>query len=129
MPLGQAGAGYSICWALLLALLVGCGASSSRLPVNGSVMGPNGEAITGSISFTPTKDNSGAGATASLVEGKYRFDRSNGPEPGGYEVIITRTSNKMEVVQRNAQANTKMRWSFPTEVPANGPYEIDFKLD
>jgi hypothetical protein len=67
-------------WAGLCVAALGCGRSNvDRLPVFGLVVGPGSEKLTGSISFIPDKNWSSSGSVASLINGQYRFDRTNGP--------------------------------------------------
>lgn len=107
------------------ASVVGCGASGPpRLPVSGKVTAASGEAFNGSISFTPAPE--GLGATAAVSEGAYRFDRSNGPTAGSYEVTIRRTASKP---LGTPVGKTRTEWTRKADVPANGPFEIDFQLD
>ena len=69
--------------------LVGCGGAETgpaRIAVSGSITGP--AAVNGTISFLPTEGTKGPSATASIVNGKYRFDSTNGPVAGNYSVVI-----------------------------------------
>ena len=75
---------------LLLALLiVGCQGQSDRLPVSGTIHDRDGEPLEGSISFLPDGGTEGPAANGSVLNGEYRFDRTNGPVPGKYRVIVT----------------------------------------
>jgi hypothetical protein len=110
-----------------LAVLAGCGESGSqRLPVTGRINGSGAESLDGAISFTPAQGNDGLGATCALKSGVYRFDRSNGPSAGHYEVSIRRTPSKP--TGRPDAGQTRQEWIFQAEVPAAGPYTIDFEL-
>jgi hypothetical protein len=42
------------------------------------------------ISFLPESGNTGPAATASLIDGGYRFDSKNGPVAGQYRVLVVR---------------------------------------
>jgi len=88
---------------LLLAFLAGCGqAQIDRLPVHGAIAGAEGRA--GLISFVPQDGTPAPAARTRVVEGRYSFDRSNGPLAGNYRVIIqleprTDTSRTVAVVK------------------------------
>ena len=113
---------------MLASCLGGCGTEGGkRLPITGRITGLGAEAFDGSISFIPSKGNDGLGATAALKDGSYRFDRTNGPTAGQYEVSIRRTPDKAAV--RSARGQSKQEWTFHSEIPADGPYTRDFQLD
>lgn len=82
--------GTAGCWLLMsvaVVFLSGCGESGiPRQPVFGKISGAEGR--TGLVSFVPAEGTSGPAARASLVNGEYRFSRSDGPVPGNYTVII-----------------------------------------
>ncbi len=117
-------------------LTVGCGKQSGagRLPVYGTVLLADGEKIDGSIIFTPVAGNSAPVATTSLAGGSYRFDADNGPMAGRYEVLVRRAVRKVlpskpSGSSRESPAKPKTEWKFAREVPAKGPYQLDFKLE
>jgi hypothetical protein len=128
---------------VLAAALIGCSRSSGveRLPVYGTVSDPSGEKISGSISFVPDQGRPGPGASASLIQGEYRFDTTNGPTAGPHRVIVTRTTMKdppgkqagspkgPPAGKQNANARSpNAPWTLSADVPAKGPYKIDLKL-
>jgi hypothetical protein len=128
---------------VLAAALIGCSRPSGveRLPVYGTVSDPSGEKIGGSISFVPDQGRPGPGATASLIQGEYRFDKTNGPTAGLHRVIVTRTSTKDPAGKqagspkrplagkRDANARSPTApWTLSADVPAKGPYRIDLEL-
>jgi hypothetical protein len=128
---------------VLAAALIGCSRPSGveRLPVYGSVSEPSGEKISGSISFVPDRGKPGPGAVASLIQGEYRFDKTNGPTAGLHRVIVTRTATKDPTGKQagspkgqpagKKDADTRSPtapWIVSADVPAKGPYKIDLKL-
>jgi hypothetical protein len=131
-------------WEAMLSLVVAAGCTRSdgvvRLPVHGAVVDAEGEKIDGSITFLPDQGRSGPSAIASLVKGDYRFNASNGPTAGPHRVIVTRTRSKETLLQRAAAkaratgsksgggVSQAAEWKFSREIPANGPFEFDFKL-
>jgi len=131
-------------WSVIaLVALVGCGGSSGvpRLPVYGTVTHPSGDKIHGSLSLVPAQGQSGPSAVTSIVNGEYRFDKSNGPTAGRYRVIITRTPGKNQAIQpagvpkgqgkgsKNAVAGAQpAQWTLSCDIPDKGPYQYDFKL-
>ena len=107
----------------------------------GTVTDPGGEKISGSISFVPHQGRPGPGAIASLIEGEYRFDKTNGPTVGLHRVIVTRTASKEPTAKQAgspkgppagkkgvAVPSPGMPWTLSADVPAKGPYRLDFKL-
>lgn len=137
---------FGIGWqVLVLIMLVGCSRSSGvpRLPVYGTITHPGGEKIDGSVSFVPDQGRSGPGAVTSLVKGEYRFDTTNGPLAGPHRVIVTRAAGKGMLLKQGgaskgqpaalkdkdaAGARQVNEWKFSADIPANGPYQFDFKL-
>jgi hypothetical protein len=76
---------------LIVALsLCGCGRTETgpaRIAVYGKVAGPG--TVNGTISFLPAGETKGPSATASIANGSYRFDTTDGPVAGSYNVVIT----------------------------------------
>lgn len=104
------------------------------MPLAGTVVGPGGEKFSGSVSFLPPAGASGPAATASLVDGQYRFDASDGPTPGPHRVVVTRSVPKGAVMQAVTGQGAsgvppKMRWTLSIDVPDKPPYQCDLKLD
>ena len=65
----------------------GCGPSEAgpeRVTASGTVTG----VANGTISFLPAEGTTGPSATASIVDGRYCFDKTNGPVAGSYNVVI-----------------------------------------
>jgi hypothetical protein len=130
-------------WALcagLCIVAIGCGRSNvDRLPVFGSIIGPGTEKLTGSVSFIPEGNRSSPGCVASLVNGQYRFDRTNGPGAGRYRILIRRAVTKTRASQESSPELTSttpettgrdatLEWTLTRDIAANGPYQIDFEL-
>jgi hypothetical protein len=103
------------------------------LPVCGTVTPASGEKFSGSISFLPAEGRPGPAATTSLTDGEYRFDRQDGPTAGPHRVVVNMVIPKGAALEaRNKKAPAaggKTSWTLSAEVPANGPYQCDFKLD
>jgi hypothetical protein len=132
------------CLVLLLAMtLVGCSRSNGegRLPLYGTVTDSSGEKVSGSISFVPDQGRPGPSAIASLKDGEYRFDTTNGPTAGPHRVNVTRTvtkdlSAKQAAAPKRSLAGKKGgvapsssgQPALSADVPAKGPYQLDFKL-
>ena len=124
-------------------LLIGCGKDSGvvRLPVGGKVVRADGKPLSGSITFLPAEGRPGPAATTRLVDGKYQFDRSNGPTAGPSRVIVKQVIPKGKMLaERNsappnpAQSSApagggKMDWILSVNVSTDGPFQCDFKLD
>lgn len=127
---------------VLGALLVGCSKwGPVRLPIRGTVSAANGKRFSGSISFVPTEGTSGPAATATLVDGEYRFDRQNGPTAGPHRVVVRRLVAKDAALKSRALTTSpasrenivagteKTLWTLSADVPADPPYQCDFRLD
>ncbi|MGD0899208.1 MAG: hypothetical protein ABR915_15330 [Thermoguttaceae bacterium] len=121
-------------------LLGGCGKGNriERLPVSGSVSAPDGDLVSGSITFLPAEGRPGPAATANLVDGRYRFDRSNGPTAGPHRVIVNRIISKREGLEnRNAKqptesakppADPKMQWTLSADLTDDGIHKCNLTL-
>jgi hypothetical protein len=115
-------------------LLAGCHGSQSwdRLPISGTVVDRSGEKVSGSITFTPLKGQSGPAANMVLKDGSYQFSRSDGPVAGSYTVIVRRVDPRSRT-PRSADkvpgAPKKSEWALSAELSEGGPYVRDFELD
>jgi hypothetical protein len=123
------------------ATLVGCGKGdgAARLPVFGAVSLESGEKLSGSITFVPTEGHRGPAATTTLVDGNYRFDRSNGPTAGPHRVIVRRGISKSKILAGLADkkpkggkpelaTEPKMEWTVFVDVAENR-IQCDFALE
>ena len=68
--------------------LVGCGDTSNRLPLAGTVKWQGRPLTKGSILFVPTADHRGPKVGAPIVEGKYQIEKARGATPGTYRVEV-----------------------------------------
>src|SRR5262249_49482702 len=78
--------------AVVLALVAGCGSSSARSTVEGSVKYDGQPVDQGGIVFIPEGQDAAADlvkATGIIEDGRYQFDSHRGPKPGKYRVEIT----------------------------------------
>ncbi|WP_442505753.1 hypothetical protein SH528x_004559 [Novipirellula sp. SH528] len=77
--------------ATAIILITGCGQATSplRKAVSGQIAVDGNPAPNGSISFLPARGTSGPAATSLIADGQYRFDKSNGPYTGAYQVVIS----------------------------------------
>lgn len=102
-----------------------------RLPVHGTVTFANGEKPDCSITFVPDKGHHGPSATARLVEGSYKFDRSNGPTAGPHTVTIRRiTGRALEQIaeKKVTPPPSKIQWTESADVADDGRYVQNFDL-
>ncbi len=68
-------------------LISGCSQTTlSRLPVYGSV--PDAAGRSGRISLIPAEGTEAPAARASIRNGAFQFDESNGPMPGKYLALV-----------------------------------------
>jgi hypothetical protein len=124
------------------ALLGGCGKGDiARLPLHGTISLPSGEALTGSITFVPLEGTPGPGATATISEGRYQFDRENGPTAGPHRVTVMRAIPKRLLLEsRHSKvppaakpaaptAEPRMQWTLSADVADDGEYQRDFTLE
>lgn len=129
----------SCCLLVLLAAAAGCGRqnAAARLPVFGRASGPGGEKFNGSITFLPAPGREAPAAIGSIVQGEYRFDATNGPTAGAWDVVIRSAPTKgppprAAASRSSAPGQAKnaptTEWKFPAVVPAAGPYRFDFPL-
>jgi hypothetical protein len=119
----------------LFPLSFGCGGDTSldRIPLHGTVTAADGERFNGAITFLPVEGQSGPAATALLVDGKYEFDRVDGPTKGPHSVQVRRTTGRSIPGKASAakqQANSsKTEWTLSAEVADDGQYLLDLTLD
>ena len=113
-----------------------------RIAVVGSVTSQSGDPVDGTISFLPERGTKGPAATASLVDGTFKFDRKNGPVAGRYRVLVVKhladakyKGASSSAAQANAPAATsgqdpsvtEQEWSFAADV-SNEDFEFDFEV-
>lgn len=126
----------------LVVVLVGCETRNhvARFPLDGTVRLGNGEKLNGSITFVPAEGRSGPAATTAIVDGKYRFDATNGPTPGPHRVIVKRIDFKGRMLEsRGGKQKTdaksatnpagKVEWTFTCDLKATDSGPRDFTLD
>lgn len=119
-------------WMIML-LLAGCTEEQTitRVAVQGEVTQKAGVVARGSISFLPAEGTEGPSATASIVDGKYLFDQSNGPVPGLYKVVITPQDGKKSLPKAGSQLvknKSAEPWSGQADVTVDDNVK-DFNLD
>ena len=119
-----------LCSALVLCgLIPGCSGRSSgldRIPVNGTVTSDSDKPLNGSLSFIPAPGTDGPAAITGVVNGKYHFDRSNGPVAGKYRVTFIRPPAPKPRDGRRVK-NTPEPPTFEVDVSATDD-EIDFDI-
>ncbi len=119
----------------LLSLFCGCGSESrmTRLPMHGTVTMASGERLHGSITFNPAQGQSGPSATTKLDDGKYEFDRTNGPVAGPHTVIIkreiSRTDSLRGIAAKQRPRQNGAEWTLSADVSDKGQYLQDFTID
>jgi hypothetical protein len=123
-------------WLACAALVVGSGCQRAdglaRLAVFGTVTSPSDVPINGMISFLPEAGTSGPAATASLVDGVFRFDTNNGPVAGKYRVLVVksvpdRKQKGASEAPQGAGPPPVEEWSFTADV-SPGKIEFDFPV-
>jgi hypothetical protein len=132
-PKGHRGSAAAVLVAI--SLFAGCRHHSGldRLPVHGEVTAAGGEKINGMISFQPAAGRKGPAANASIKDGKYHFDRSNGPIAGPTKVIVKRILSRQEqmamMTSKKPKPPRKGDWSRGVDIADDGQYVCDFTIE
>jgi len=98
----------------------GCASPNSldRLPITGTVIPEQiAEGFEGSIIFKPK--GKGPSAATSIINGKYQFDKQNGPIAGVYQVIVNRhpKMEKLDGLQLKRDVKSPpSQWTFEVTV-------------
>jgi hypothetical protein len=121
---------------------VGCETrnGTARLPINGTVRPTSGEKLSGSITFVPAEGRAGPAATTAVVDGKYRFDVTNGPTAGDHRVIVKRIEPRGRIPESGASGQKtdaksvtnpagKVEWTFSCNLKATDSGPRDFTVD
>lgn len=113
-----------------------------RIAVVGTVTTTAGDPVHGMISFLPESGTKGPAATASLVDGNFKFDRNNGPVAGKYRVLVVKQladpkykgaaapdpqAPAPAATPGHNQSATEEQWSFDADV-SNEDFEFDFEV-
>jgi hypothetical protein len=113
----------------------GCGRGTTvdRLPIHGTVAKADGEQLNGSISFLPAPGQKGPSATTKLEQGKYAFDRANGPAVGPHKVIIKRVIGREEsrkaIAAGQPTAQNGAEWILSVTIADDGQYLQDLTIE
>lgn len=116
--------------------LIGCSESGPpRKPVFGTVSRSAASSINGAISFLPAVGTKGPSATASVVDGKFRFAAEDGPVPGQYQVLIIpkaikdipQSDSAKNAAESKAKSEPK-EYRLEATVPEKGPFELNLKV-
>jgi hypothetical protein len=103
------------------------------MPMHGALTMKNGEQLNGSITFLPAKGHSGPSATTKVEEGKYEFDRENGPSTGPHTVVVirkvTRAASMKAIAAKQQTGENGQQWTLAADVKDDGQYKLDFTLD
>lgn len=128
----------SVAWGMLgLALLPGCGAGEPRrVAVFGTVRRVGGAPVVqGGINFRPDKQHRGPAASTEILGGTYRFDSSNGPTAGHYQVVITTWSSPTkqpgapDPAGESGAAGPRTEWVREVTVPGVESFSYDITLE
>src|SRR5687767_11663369 len=95
----------------MLVAALGCGGDGlARVAVEGSVSQGGQPLSAGVISFLPAAGNNGPAANTDIVEGRYRFDRTNGPIAGAHRVLVRPASGgKAAAMEKSKQTSKPAR--------------------
>jgi hypothetical protein len=127
---------------ILMVVSAGCGSGSNvaRLPLEGTIHLGTGETLNGSITFVPAEGRPGPAATTAVVDGKYRFDTTNGPTAGEHRVIVKRIISRGRIPDPRASSQKtdsksvtnpagKVEWSLSCNLKATDAGPRDFTLE
>ncbi len=128
--------------AVLLTLAVGgCGASSERIPISGTVKYKGQPLTTGMITFSPKDSSKGTIEGAAIADGRYGFPSDKGLLPGAYKVAITASDASAAQVATDTPPGAPRRFkeilperynkksTLNVEVSPTGKRTFDFDLD
>ena len=130
--------------AVILFASAGCqrAGDGARIAVFGTVTSESGDPIDGTISFLPETGTVGPAATASLIDGAFAFDATNGPVAGNYRVLIVKQvadrkfkgasiqekgSRHPAAAAGNKRPATDEEWTFAAEVSLDN-VEFEFQV-
>jgi hypothetical protein len=134
------------CWTLLLitgclAVSGGCGPTSSRRAVKGTVTYQGKPLENGTITFQTTTAPPAMAGGSPIKDGKYEIPADKGLEPGTYRVLISAAGPpaKQTVAERAAGASPRASEVIPAkynaestltaEITSGGSAPVDFALD
>ena len=127
-------------WAALLALLAGCGGSTDRQALQGTVTLDNGPLQQGSIRFIPQAGTGGPSAGGEIKGGRFSVEADKGVLRGSFRVEITasrktgrktrdRVSGEMtDIYAQFLPACYNRNSELTAEVKARGPDQFEFAL-
>lgn len=126
---------------LLTLAATGCGVSSERIPIAGTVKYKGQPVATGTITFAPRDNTKGTIEGAPIAEGKYAFPSGKGLLPGAYSVAISASDAPAaepapdtapgaprrfkEIIPERYNKKSKLS----IEVSSTGKREFNFDLD
>jgi len=127
---------------LALMCLAGCGGDrfTNRVEVSGQVKHAGQPLAAGTIVFTPKSGSTGPGAEAQIVNGQYKIEKTSGPTPGPYRVLIATqhaAGNLMPKASPKGKGKTKAKinppsgpgpWRLEVEVPEGETFTKDFEV-
>ena len=116
---------------VLVALSLGCGKASERIPVAGQVMWQKRPLSRGSIVFVPTDGHRGPKVGGEVVAGRYLVERERGPSPGAYRVEVrSDTGERPHSPTDNARERPKSAVQLiPKEYNDNTKLKVTIKAD
>jgi hypothetical protein len=125
---------------VLAVLSNGCGKGGGieRLPIRGTIARLNGEKVSGTITFIPAEGRKGPAATATVKNGNYAFDSTNGPTAGPHRVVVDRAPAKDTILaskgaKQPAEATTATdsptQWTLFVDLPTNRSHRCDFTVE
>jgi hypothetical protein len=102
-----------------------------RVAVYGKVTLDGAPLTSGSISLVPAPSTEGPVANGLISQGTYRFDRSDGPVAGDYQVLVVQAAG--ESAEGKAEsfgkpAPRRREWQLQVKIPAAQDFEHSIVL-
>jgi hypothetical protein len=124
---------FTIILCLTLAGSAGCNnqAGPQRVALHGKVTLNGTPVNSGSISLLPEAGNDAPTANTNIQQGAYRFDNSNGPMPGPYQVLVLPAQNDAgtsKAANFKSAPPPRREWKSKVEVPAASGFEHNIDL-
>jgi hypothetical protein len=85
----------------------------------------------GSISLLPARNTEGPAANGSINQGEYRFDLSNCPVAGDYQVLVMQAeqeSPRGKAESINKPGPRRREWQLKMQIPSAKAFEHDIVL-
>ena len=122
---------------LAVVFATGCSGSGDekRVEFKGSVSYRGRPLVRGTVSVLPAEGQSGAATMVVIEQGRFHFQKSDGPVPGPCRIVVLVNPEDWEAMvvpedQRSMEPEpVTKRWEFRVDVPEESPFQHDLELD